>query len=120
MEKRLRFGIIGCGMIGYYHAEVIRQVDGCELVSCTSASYSSAQKLADQFNIEAKPSIDDLLSDERINFVSICSPSGNHYEAAKQALLHNRNVVVEKPMCLPLKRRMSSLPLQRKRGLPCA
>ncbi|MBR2281343.1 MAG: Gfo/Idh/MocA family oxidoreductase [Spirochaetales bacterium] len=117
MDRKLRFGIIGFGMIGYYHAEVIRQVDGCELVSCTSASYSSAQKLAEKFNIEAKPSIDDLLSDERINFVTICSPSGNHYEAAKQALFHNRNVVVEKPMCLSLEEADELIALAKEKGL---
>jgi predicted dehydrogenase len=117
MDKKLRFGIVGCGMIGYYHAEVIKQVEDCELVSCSSSSFSSAQKLAKQFDIEAKPSFDDLLSDSSINFISICSPSGNHYETAKQALLNNRNVVVEKPMCLSLAEADELISLARERGL---
>ena len=100
MEKKLRFGILGCGMVGRYHATAISEFDDCTLVACASKTLDSARKLAQEFGAEARGSYDDLLSDTSINFIAICTPSGNHYENAKAALVAGKNVVVEKPISL--------------------
>ncbi|UBM59644.1 Gfo/Idh/MocA family oxidoreductase [Marinilongibacter aquaticus] len=43
-------------------------------------------------------SIDELLADEEINLISICSPSSTHFAYAKKALEAGKHVLVEKPM----------------------
>ena len=37
---------------------------------------------------------------DRVNAVYIASPHETHYEYAKKALEHKKNVLLEKPMCL--------------------
>lgn len=117
MKKELGFGLLGCGMVGHYHAEAIKAVDGCTLVACASKSFASAEKLASEFNTEARQSFNDLLSDASINFIAICTPTGDHYENAKQALLAGKNVVVEKPMCLGLDKADELIALAKQKNL---
>jgi predicted dehydrogenase len=41
----------------------------------------------------------DLLTEARIDAVGIATPVYTHYDLAKQALLHDKHVFVEKPLC---------------------
>jgi len=43
-----------------------------------------------------------VLDDNEINGVFICAHPNDHYRLAKEALLKNKNVFVEKPLCLTL------------------
>ena len=49
MMKKLRFGIIGCGVIGPYHARAITSLPDAELVSVADLIPERAQKLAEKF-----------------------------------------------------------------------
>ena len=117
MKKQLRFGLLGCGMVGHYHASAIGAVEDCTLVACASKTYSSAEKLAKEFGTEARHSYDDLLSDSSINFITICTPSGNHFEDARKALLAGKNVVVEKPISLRPEQADDLIDLAKEKGL---
>jgi Predicted dehydrogenases and related proteins len=41
--------------------------------------------------------INDIYNDEEIQLVVVCTPSSMHFSAAKEALEHGKNVLVEKP-----------------------
>jgi predicted dehydrogenase len=60
----------------------------------------TSNPLAQQLFPTAKvvSSLDEVLSDETIDLVSIASPNATHYEYAKQTLLANKHVLVEKPL----------------------
>ena len=45
----------------------------------------------------------DIFKIKEINTVIILTESGNHYQIAKEALLNQKNILVEKPLCLKLK-----------------
>lgn len=45
-------------------------------------------------------SLDDIYSDHEIQLVIITTPNASHYALAKDALLHGKNVLVEKPFSL--------------------
>ncbi|GIX03908.1 MAG: oxidoreductase [Planctomycetaceae bacterium] len=103
--SHMGFGIVGCGMISHFHAEAIRHIPEARLVGCYSASYSSAEKLAQQYpGVKAYRTLDELLADPSIHVVNICTPSGAHMEPALQAARAGKHVVVEKPLEITLAR----------------
>ena len=115
--KTVRFGIIGCGMIARYHALAIAQTARASLIGACSHSWASAQKLCDEFSLRLFENYDKMLSCEEIDAVVICTPSGEHFCQAKQALLRGKHVVIEKPMCLSLADADELIGLSEKTGL---
>ena len=115
--KTVRFGIIGCGMIARYHALAIAQTAHAGLSGACSHSRTSAQALCDEFSLRVFDSYDQMLACEEIDAVVICTPSGEHFRQARQALLHGKHVVIEKPMCLSLADADALIGLSEKTGL---
>ncbi|MDD6074676.1 MAG: Gfo/Idh/MocA family oxidoreductase [Clostridium sp.] len=100
--KELKIGIVGCGIISYYHARAIQETKGAFFAGCCSHSLSSAQALTEAFPAPVYSSYEQMLSQEYIDAVAICTPSGNHAEQILAALDAGKHVIVEKPMCLSL------------------
>lgn len=91
-------GIVGCGMIANFHAKAVKDAAGAELIGATSRHPEPTQKFAQEHGIEAFDSLDAMLSDPRIDAVSICSPSGAHLDPALAVAAAGKHVVVEKPL----------------------
>ena len=116
MNDPVRFGILGCGTIAPTHALAIAAGGGV-LAGATSRRYAQAQAFADEFSCRAYETYEDMLSDDGIDTVSICTPTGDHFANARQALLHGKHVMVEKPMCLTLPEADMLIALAKERGL---
>ena len=102
MNKEIRFGIIGCGVIAPTHAKAIENTEGAVLMGACSHSFEKARAFAEEYHCRAYETYDAMLESPEIDAVSICSPTGNHFEHARRAILAGKHVVVEKPMCLTL------------------
>src|SRR5690242_17132608 len=98
MTRRLRFGIIGCGVIGRLHADAITSIPDAQLVAVADSISELAQKLADKFHVTPYSDIQEMLAREQLDVVDVCTPSGLHGEQACQVMRSGRNVIVEKPM----------------------
>ena len=48
-------------------------------------------------SVQVAKSIDEVLADDEIDLVSICSPSSTHHELAIKSLQANKHILVEKP-----------------------
>lgn len=55
-------------------------------------------------NVNLENSIERVLQNPAIDRVAIAAPAPLHYTLAKQALLAGKDVFVEKPLCLDIKR----------------
>ena len=97
-KKVLNFGIIGCGIIATTHAECLSVIDSAHLVGVTDKKYEYAESFAEKFNIKPYASYEEMLADENIDAICVCTPSGLHYENSLQALAAGKHVVLEKPM----------------------
>lgn len=97
-EGPLNFGIIGCGAIAPTHVGAIRQL-GHRVVGVCDPIESRAGKLA-QLAGDAKShhTPAELLADESVDAVCVCTPSGMHVEHALAALNAGKHAIVEKPM----------------------
>jgi predicted dehydrogenase len=98
-NRKIKFGIVGCGAIGPTHAGALRQMHDVELVAVADLKPDRAQAVADKFSV---PKIyhdqQQLLNDPDIDVVCLCTPSGMHGDGAIAAMQAGKHVIVEKPM----------------------
>ena len=97
MHDPIRFGILGCGIIAPNHARAIDAAGGAVLIGAASRRYEQVQQFAQKFSCRAYETYADMLSDDAIDAVSICTPTGLHFDNARQALLAGKHVLVESP-----------------------
>ena len=98
MRSALRYGIIGCGVIGPTHAEAVSGLADVELRAVCDVVPERAAKLAGRFGATAYHDFGEMLASERLDLVSICTPSGYHGAHACAAMRAGAHVIVEKPM----------------------
>jgi len=98
MTEKLRFGIIGCGVIGQIHAEALATLPDAQLVAVADSIPERAQELAEKFHVTPFEDFQEMLAHEELDVVDICTPSGQHGEEASQVMRSGRHVIVEKPM----------------------
>src|SRR5258708_1786001 len=98
MTRKLRFGIIGCGVIGHIHAEAISSLSDAQLVAVADVIPKRAQELAEKFHVTPYEDFQEMLAHEELDVVDIGTPSGQHGEHACQVMRSGRHVIVEKPM----------------------
>ncbi|MEO1527575.1 MAG: Gfo/Idh/MocA family oxidoreductase [Planctomycetota bacterium] len=91
-------GIVGCGMIANFHARAIGDAAGAELIGAASRRADATEKFAAEHGCHAFASLEEMLADDRIGAVSICTPSGAHLDPAVQAAKAGKHVIVEKPL----------------------
>ncbi|GLX66969.1 Gfo/Idh/MocA family protein [Paenibacillus glycanilyticus] len=97
-KKRFGIAIIGAGMIGFKHAQVLSSMQRPQLVAIYDHRIENAQRLAEQFDCDAYSDLEQLLKREDIQIVSICSPSGLHGQQAILCANAGKHILVEKPM----------------------
>lgn len=99
MNRKVKWGIIGCGIISKLHLDAISACDLVEVVAVCDIIPERAQKRAEEFHVP-KTYIDyhELLADKEIEVVSICTPSGMHGQMAEDAAAAGKHIFCEKPM----------------------
>ena len=100
-EKTVRVGIIGCGGIANRkHLPSLTAIPGVEAVGFYDLRPENARASAEQFGTDARvyDSYQQLLADDRIDVVHICTPNGMHAPIAIDALDAGKHVMCEKPM----------------------
>ncbi len=100
--KTVNFAILGCGNIGSRHADKIKDTDYIKLVAVCDVVAEKADALAQKHVAKAYYSLDELLKDDNIDFINICTPSGLHAQHSIACLNADKNVLCEKPMALTI------------------
>lgn len=120
MEK-LRFGIIGCGVIGPTHAKAIEAIADAELVAVADIVPERAERLAGKYEgVKAYSNYQEMLEKEELDVVDVCTPSGMHAAHAIDVLESGRHVIVEKPVDIQLDRIDRLIDVQRHSRLKVA
>jgi scyllo-inositol 2-dehydrogenase (NADP+) len=95
-SRILNVGLIGFGLSGrYFHAPFLTTNPRFKLKTVVERSRNDAQEFDP--TIENARSVDELLSDESIDLVFICTPNETHFPYAMDALENGKHVVIEKP-----------------------
>ena len=91
-------GIVGGGFMAQVHSRSARAT-GARLVGVTSSSPERSQQAATELGIEhGVGSLEELLADDAIDVVHVCSPNALHVEQARAVIDSGRAVVCEKPL----------------------
>jgi len=90
--------IFGCGNIAHRIALSINNVDTLKLYGFASKNINKAKEYATQYNALKYGTYIDFLNDNQVNAIYIATYNLTHYELIKECLLHNKNVICEKPM----------------------
>ena len=98
------FGIVGCGLIGEFHARAIQAIPEAELVAVADVVEASARRLAEKFGCRYFTDVGKMLRLDEIDIVTICTPSGLHADTAVPAAAAGKHVIVEKPLDITLER----------------
>ena len=96
----MKLGIVGSGMIVEDLLSFINQIPSIQLIhiSGTQRSEEKVKKLCEKHQFKrCSTSYDELLNDKEVDTIYIGLPNHLHYEYTKQALLANKNVILEKP-----------------------
>ena len=120
MKDQLRFGIVGCGVIGSVHAQAIASLPDAQLVAVADIIPEHAQKLADKYGVRAYADVQEMLDRETLEVVNVCTPSGDHKEHACRVMRSGRHVIVEKPLEITLLAIDEILRVQREMGVKLA
>ena len=100
MKKKL--AIIGCGKIFSKHYEAIKLLELKNKISLVAVCDSNKRLLKNiKINkIRKYTNIRDLLNSEKLDIISILTPSGFHFQNAKKCIGKVKNIIIEKPITL--------------------
>ncbi|WP_438314883.1 Gfo/Idh/MocA family protein [Candidatus Caldatribacterium sp. SIUC1] len=101
MRRTLKVGVIGTGFIGPAHIEAARRTFLAEVVALADINEDVARCKANDLAVElAFGDYRELLRQDHIEVVHICTPNHLHYTMVKEALLAGKHVVCEKPLAM--------------------
>ena len=99
---RNRFGcaVWGCGWVASGHINAYLQHPDCEVVALGSRRAESAKTKQSEFGIETAVYTDfaDLLADERVDIISLCTPNYLHPGETVRAAKAGKHLFIEKPV----------------------
>jgi len=99
----MKVGIIGCGSIAKFrHAPEYKANKFVNEIVFYDRNIERAKNLADMFDGQTAPSIEELLADPSIDMISDCSSNEQHHLITTKALLSGKHVLCEKPISLTI------------------
>ncbi|MHB9133398.1 MAG: Gfo/Idh/MocA family protein [Armatimonadota bacterium] len=99
--SKLRYGIIGCGVIGPVHAASIAQLPAAQLTGVCDTVIERAQRVAVEHQVPfVTTEYTELLARPDIDAVCICTPHYLHAEMAIAAANAGKQIFCEKPMAI--------------------
>jgi predicted dehydrogenase len=94
----LRVAGIGLGDLGRIELEILRDVQGVEVVAGADVSERTREEFAAANDVPTYPDLDSMLDAEEFDLLNVVTPHTLHYEQAKTALDRGLHVHLEKPM----------------------
>ena len=110
----MKVGIVGVGFMGTTHAAGWAETPA-EIVGFTAETKKEASSLAEQYDVKAVSSLDEMLP--KVDVVDICSPTHLHYEMALKAAAAGKHIVCEKPLARTTRQAREIVSACRKAGV---
>lgn len=100
--KKINVAIIGAGRAAQLHLNAYRKVYGLDIcIACLfDSDIKRAEAMKKEYRIEkTATSLNEILMNQNIDIIDICTPPYSHKDLIIQALNHNKHVICEKPLC---------------------
>ena len=97
----IRVGLVGLGGISKVHLDAYAVLDNLKLVAAADVRGEASPRydLARELGATVYTSIDDMLANEELDMLDVCTPTPLHGAMVKEAMKRGMHVLSEKPMC---------------------
>jgi predicted dehydrogenase len=92
----VRVGVIGVGYLGQHHARIYSEIEEAELIAVVDIDKSKADSLAEKYGCKPYYDYRDIL--QKVDALSIVTPTTSHYAIALDCLKAGKDVLIEKPI----------------------
>ena len=100
IEGKYSLAIVGYGGMGKWHANLVQQrIDEMVLAGVYDIKKERMDEAASK-GIHTYESLEDILSDPKVDIVLVATPNDSHLPIAVQSLKAGKHVVSEKPVAL--------------------
>lgn len=96
----LKAGIIGCGNIARMHAQALKCMDNVKIQAFADCNIEKAVQYKEAYGTSETAcwhSLEQMLENEQLDVIHICTPHYLHIPMARTALEHGLHVFMEKP-----------------------
>lgn len=101
--SKLRFAIVGCGVIHGTHVEAIQKLsEDAELVAVCDEAPDVANTTAQKHGVSAFTDLATMLREARFDVLNVCTPSGLHAKHGVLGATAGKHIVCEKPIDISL------------------
>ena len=102
-DELLRVGVAGCGGLGRREAQIVRELEGAQLVGVCDVILANAQKVAADLGIDkAYDNHHQLIDENDLDCLLVVTPTYTHAEVTVDAANAGLHVFCEKPMAITL------------------
>jgi len=92
------YAVLGCGLMGDRHAEVISRLEGAELRCAYDSDPARRDEVCRRFGCRPAASAEDAVADPGVRAVLVAAPSFLHAPMALMAARAGKHVLLEKPL----------------------
>lgn len=99
----MKVALLGCGRVAEHYRRMLLELDpvaGLDVVGVCDLDPHQAERLAQAFACPVFPDLSALLARSGADVVFILTPSGDHFDHARQVLEHGTHVLCEKPVTM--------------------
>jgi predicted dehydrogenase len=101
MEKKIRWGILGCGKIARKFASDLQWVKNAELLAVAARKQASADSFASDFSVKyVHGNYQALVENPEVDVVYIATPHTHHHTHTLLCLHNKKAVLCEKPFAM--------------------
>jgi UDP-N-acetylglucosamine 3-dehydrogenase len=113
--SKLKIAVIGCGSIARHrHLPEYAANSNVEIAAVCDIVEARANEFADKYHAKAYTSFEELLANEEIDAVSVCTPNYLHAPITIAALNAGKHVLCEKPMATKKEEALSMISTAKK------
>ena len=102
MSLRLKTGIIGCGKVAVLHAAALKAIPGSLFTAVCGRNENKTREFAAKYGVKAYTRVSDMVTEEKLDVVTICTPHPDHKIPALEAIGAGAHVLIEKPLAASL------------------
>ena len=113
---RIRFAVVGCGVMGNQHSRNVYEHPDCQLVRLIDTDRARAESLAARYReVPASTNFEDALRDD-IDAVILAVPHAAHRDYSIAAMRAGKHVMIEKPISLDVQQAQAMIDTARQSG----
>ena len=94
----IKAAVIGLGNMGQHHAKAYAMLENVSFVAACDSNIERFNHIIKESNTTYYSSLDEMLSKEAIDVISVCVPTMAHFSVAKACMDAGVAVLVEKPI----------------------